>query len=57
MDILRQNGNYTACPIPGCNRGITPTQLVADEVMADRVTRARARDEQKANDTQYFDVE
>lgn len=57
MGILRQNGNYTSCPIPGCNRGITPQQLVADEVMADRVARARARDEQKANDTQFFEVE
>jgi SUMO ligase MMS21 Smc5/6 complex component len=35
------------CPIPGCNRRITREDLQEDEVMADRVRRAKARAEEE----------
>jgi SUMO ligase MMS21 Smc5/6 complex component len=45
------------CPIPGCDKRITQQLLENDEIMADRVRRSKARDEQNASNTQFFDVE
>ncbi|KAI8075656.1 zinc-finger of the MIZ type in Nse subunit-domain-containing protein [Thamnidium elegans] len=56
-DLLRQSGGSVPCPIPGCNKRIIPLCLIADDIMAERVRRARARDEQNASTSQYFDVE
>lgn len=54
---LLANNHQIGCPLPGCNKIITREMLVADEIMADRVRRSRARDEQKASNTQFFEVE
>lgn len=54
---MRQSGGNIPCPVAGCNKRIIPTCLVNDEIMAERVTRVKARDEKNANATQFFDVE
>ncbi|KAG2198708.1 hypothetical protein INT47_005393 [Mucor saturninus] len=57
LDLMRQSGGSVVCPVSGCNKGIVPTYLINDEIMAERVTRVKARDEKNASSTQFFDVE
>lgn len=50
-------GGYVECPIPGCNRTVTKSNLQPDLLMADRVARARARErEQETQAQEFFDV-
>lgn len=54
---MRQSGGNIACPVSGCNKYIRADYLIPDEIMAERVTRVKAREEKKSNATEYFDVE
>ncbi|KAI9475463.1 MAG: zinc-finger of the MIZ type in Nse subunit-domain-containing protein [Benjaminiella poitrasii] len=57
---LLRSSNAIACPIPGCSRYIQRQHLYADDVMADRVKRAKAKqehDNRMRNRNELFDVE
>ncbi|KAI7898200.1 zinc-finger of the MIZ type in Nse subunit-domain-containing protein [Cokeromyces recurvatus] len=57
--LLRSN-NAIECPIPGCNRYIQKQNLYSDDIMADRVRRAKAKEEydnKLRNRGELFDVE
>jgi hypothetical protein len=41
---MRQSGGNIPCPVSGCNKRIGPDCLIADEIMAERVTRVKARE-------------
>ncbi|KAI8968032.1 zinc-finger of the MIZ type in Nse subunit-domain-containing protein [Mycotypha africana] len=48
---LLRSGGSRVCPIPGCDKTVSTGTLVPDPVMADRVARVRAREEESANAT------
>ncbi|RCI04789.1 hypothetical protein CU098_002546, partial [Rhizopus stolonifer] len=54
---LLQKSNVIRCPIPGCNSYIQKNTLSPDEMMVDRVKRAKARETQEQQLSQFFDVE
>ncbi|KAI8374992.1 zinc-finger of the MIZ type in Nse subunit-domain-containing protein [Choanephora cucurbitarum] len=54
---LFRHQNAIPCPIPGCNRPVQRASLKPDDLMAERVKRAKEREKEGQKATQFFDVE
>ncbi|KAI8384040.1 zinc-finger of the MIZ type in Nse subunit-domain-containing protein [Blakeslea trispora] len=54
---LFKHHNAIACPIPGCNRTVQRVSLKPDDLMAERVRRAKEREKKEQKATAFFDVE
>ncbi|CAO3689576.1 unnamed protein product [Rhizopus microsporus] len=55
--LIRINHGAVTCPVSGCNKYIRMDILYDDELLADKVKRAKEKAEEESFPTEFYDIE
>ncbi|EIE91136.1 hypothetical protein RO3G_15847 [Rhizopus delemar RA 99-880] len=57
IQLIQINRGMVVCPVSGCNKIVKKDILYDDEILADKVKRAKAKAEEESLATEFYDVE